>query len=150
MNHSFPKLLRPALFLTLAGLSATLFGCAYVTGEAIKALSPLALTNVSPLQADELIRANKGNTGFIILDVRTPSEHAGGHLPNAVNLDVNSASFKNEAVRLERNRTYLIYCQTGARSAAASKILAELGLRNIYNMTGGITDWQAAGLPVVK
>jgi rhodanese-related sulfurtransferase len=146
------KLFRPVLFFALSvGLSATLIGCAYVTGEAIKlpTQSPV-LTNVSPVQADELIRANKGNARFIILDVRTPSEYAYGHIPKAINLDFNLSNFKEEASRLDKNSTYLVYCQSGSRSTAASKILSELGLRNIFNMTGGITAWLTSGLPMIK
>ena len=151
MKLSSLKLFRPTLLFALVALTATLIGCDYVTGEAIKApaQSPI-ITNLSPIQANALIKANKDNNRFVILDVRTPPEYAGGHLQNAVNLDFNSASFKNEAGRLNKNSTYLVYCQTGIRSAAASKIMAELGFTNIYNMTGGFTAWQAAGLPVIK
>jgi rhodanese-related sulfurtransferase len=111
---------------------------------------PSALKNVTPIQADELIRANKGNASFIILDVRTPSEYIGGRIQNAVNLDYNSTTFKEDASHLDKNMTYLVYCFSGGRSAAATQIMVELGFIDIYNMTGGITAWQSAGLPVVK
>jgi len=151
MNHSVLRFFRPALFFTLVALAATFSGCAYITGEAIKLPAvALVITNVSPVQADGLIRANQSNARFVILDVRAPSEYAGGHLPQAVNLDFNSSYFKAEAGRLDKNNTYLVYCRSGSRSAAASKILVELGFSYIYNVTGGITEWQAAGLPVVK
>jgi phage shock protein E len=108
------------------------------------------VTNVSPTQANDLIKANQGNTKFVILDVRTPAEYADGHLQNAKNVDYNSPGFKDEVGRLDKSANYLVYCRTGVRSAAASQILLELGFSHIYNMTGGITDWQTAGLPVVK
>ena len=151
MKPGSVKLIRPALFFTLMALTAILIGCGYVTGEAIKApASPPEIANVSPVQANDLIQANQGITRFVILDVRTPVEYAEGHLQNAINLDFNSPSFKSEAGHLDKNFIYLVYCRTGARSAAASKILAELGFSHIYNMTGGMIAWQAAGLPVVK
>jgi rhodanese-related sulfurtransferase len=145
------KLFKPVLFVSLLLLSTTLFGCV----SAVSSITPsptttTALKNVTPVQADELIRANQGNTGFAILDVRTPAEYAESHLQNAINLDFNSPGFKDEAGRLDKNKTYLVYCRTGVRSAAAGNIMVELGFKDIYNMTGGITEWQSSGLPVVK
>lgn len=136
----------PAL-LTLAFFS----GCAYITGEAPKAPTPqLFVKSVSPVQSSALIQQNSGNSRFVILDVRTPLEYADGHLPGAVNIDFDSPTFKDAVSHLDENRTYLVYCRTGARSATASKIMVELGFRHIYNMTGGFTEWQAQGFPVVK
>ncbi len=108
------------------------------------------MKNITSLEAYSLIQANAGNGDFIIIDVRTPEEYAGGHIENAMNVDYYSASFKDEINGLARDSTYLIYCRTGARSAGARDIMKELGFQNIYNMTGGITDWVAKGLPVVK
>jgi hypothetical protein len=75
------KLFKPVLFVSLLLLSTTLFGCV----SAVSSITPsptttTALKNVTPVQADELIRANQGNTGFAILDVRTPAEYAESHL----------------------------------------------------------------------
>ena len=147
------KQLKTPVLLTL--LVAVLFfvlpGCAYVTGEAVTVPAPVpAITNVSPAQADNLIKSNQTNTRLVILDVRTPQEYADGHLMNAINLDLNSADFTGEVGRLNKSLTYLVYCRSGNRSAAAAKIMLELGFKSVYNMTGGITEWQAAGLPVVK
>jgi len=82
--------------------------------------------------------------------VRTPSEYVQGYIKNAVNLDYNSPDFKALVNSLDKNKTYLVYCRTGVRSAAASQMMSELGFKDIYNMNGGITDWQAAGLPIEK
>jgi rhodanese-related sulfurtransferase len=145
MKRGLPYLLLPAL-ITLAVLS----GCAYITGEAIPVTTTPhpVITNVSPFQAYDLIIQT--NTKFIILDVRTPAEYAEGQILNAVNVDFTSPNFKDEVGRLDKNVTYLVYCRTGARSAAAAEIMKELGFKDIYNMNGGITEWQSAGLPVIK
>jgi rhodanese-related sulfurtransferase len=136
----------------LAGLVLTMSGCAGA-GSGLStspATTSPAMKNVTPTQADELIRANKDNGNFAILDVRTPSEYVQGYIKNAVNLDYNSPDFKELVSNLDKNKIYLVYCRTGVRSAAASQIMAELGFKGIYNMTGGITDWQAAGFAIVK
>jgi len=84
------------------------------------------------------------------VDVRTPGEYAGGHIDNAINIDYNASDFKEIINELDKNNGYIVYCQGGGRSAAASKVMAELGFKHINNMTGGILAWEAAGLPVEK
>ena len=106
--------------------------------------------DVTPGQANILIQANQGNAGFVILDVRTPQEYAEGHIQGAINIDYNASGFQNKVGKLDKTKTYLVYCHTGIRSAAASKIMVSLGFKNVNNMTGGITDWQSLGFAVVK
>lgn len=89
------------------------------------------------------------------IDVRTPQEYAAGHIDNAINIDLYSADFKEKVIKLKdsnfKNITiYIVYCGTGIRSASACQIMEELGFKDILNMTGGITEWEAAGLPVEK
>ena len=136
------------LFLLIAA-SLLLPGCS--SGQTSTTTSVQAMVkDVTPGQANALIQANAGNGSFVILDVRTPQEYSDGHLEGAINIDYNAPDFKDKVGKQDKNKTYLVYCRTGIRSAAASKIMAGLGFKNIYNMTGGITDWQALGLAVVK
>jgi rhodanese-related sulfurtransferase len=109
-----------------------------------------AIKDISPVRANALIQNNQSNPKFVILDVRTPQEYADGHLSNAVNIDFESSNFKNAVNKLDKNKTYLVYCRTGIRSAAASQTMEELGFKDIYDMSGGIMDWQSQGFPVVK
>lgn len=108
------------------------------------------IKNVSPAEAHMLIQNNRDNPDFAILDVRTPAEYADGFIEGAFNIDVNSPTFREDVGKLEKNKTYLVYCRSGNRSATASGILEELGFNDIFNMTGGILDWEGAGFPVVK
>ena len=84
------------------------------------------------------------------IDVRTPQEYAGGHIGNAINIDFNSADFKEKINKLDKKARYIVYCRTGVRSAAASEVMAKLGFMDIYNMAGGVSAWEAAGLPIAK
>jgi len=93
---------------------------------------------------------NKGNTNFIILDVRTPQEFADGHLANAVNIDFNSASFSNEMGILDREKTYLVYCRTGNRSRGVIEVMKKLDFQKVYNLANGIVEWQNERLPISK
>jgi rhodanese-related sulfurtransferase len=146
---------RPALILILfsllVGSSLAINGCDYITGEAVKipALTqPQVVKNITPEEANTMIMIS--SFPIHIIDVRTPEEYNGGHIENAVNVNYNSGNFSDEISRFDKDRTYIIYCRTGARSAGARDIMKELGFQKIYNMDGGITDWIAKGLPVVK
>ena len=106
--------------------------------------------DITTEEAFTLIQVNQQNPDFFIIDVRTPEEFATGYLENAVNIDYNSAAFSDEIKTLDKNRTYLIYCRSGARSGQALGLMAVLQFAEVCNISGGITAWQAAGLPVVE
>ena len=108
------------------------------------------IVNISAIEAFDLIQENISNPDFIIIDVRTPAEYDEGHIENAELVDYNAANFREEIGKYDRDKKYLIYCRTGRRSAGARDIMEELGFQYIYHMEGGITEWMAEGLPVVK
>jgi rhodanese-related sulfurtransferase len=100
--------------------------------------------------AFELIQKNKGNSHFVIVDVRTPEEFRDGHIEGAVNVDFRSGNFATEIDRLDKNKTYLVYCRTGNRSYDAVALMGPLGFRSIVRLAGDINGWKSASLPVVK
>jgi rhodanese-related sulfurtransferase len=97
--------------------------------------------------ADRLLRTPPA--GLVILDVRTPAEFAAGHLANALDVDVRAATFAADIAKLDPKVPYFVYCHSGNRSATASTYLEQHGFTTIFELQGGITAWQAAGLPVV-
>ena len=98
--------------------------------------------NISTKKAHELIEERDGDSDFVILDVRTPEEFAEGHIENAVNIDFYADTFPDELDVLDRDKTYLIYCQSGDRSGSAARMMEELGFQDAYNMKGGINIWR--------
>lgn len=108
------------------------------------------IENITPPEAFTLIQDNQNNPDFVILDVRTPEEFADGHIENAINLDYYSETFRDELNKLDEGKKYLIYCRSGNRSGKALNIMQELNFREVYNMSGGILEWQAEGLPLTK
>lgn len=79
-----------------------------------------------------------------IIDVRTPEEFAAGHVPGAVNLDVQSPQFAEQIAALDPQAgTYLIYCRSGNRSAVAAEQMRTAGLTVADG--GGLSDMEAAG-----
>jgi rhodanese-related sulfurtransferase len=105
-----------------------------------------AATVLAPQAAAELIRS--GGSDLVVLDVRTPAEFAAGHLAGAVNIDVRAADFATRVASLDSGKRYVVYCRTGVRSAQAVAVLRERGFARVYDVSGGITAWQEAKLPV--
>ena len=59
-------------------------------------------------------------------------------------------SFSSEVSKLDKNATVAVYCRSANRSAVATHEMAELGFTDMYDMQGGIVEWQAAGGQVVN
>ena len=83
-------------------------------------------------------------SGYVIVDVRTPEEFANGALPKAVNISVNSLDFPFEINKLDKEKPVMIYCKAGSRSARAAVTMKALGFDTIYELEGGYTAWQVA------
>ena len=108
------------------------------------------IENIVAKKAFDLIQENKDNLRFVVLDVRTPEEFSEGHIENATNVDYNSGTFKEELEKLDKGKTYLMHCRSGARSSKALIIMKELDFLRIYHMTDGMNGWKAGDFPVVK
>jgi len=106
--------------------------------------------NVDSQRAAALIAENQGNANFVIIDVRTPGEFAGGRIGNAVNIPIQAPDFRARLQDLNRERAYLVYCGVGGRSSRAVNAMKELGFTKIYHLNQGISQWRAQGLPEEK
>ena len=109
-----------------------------------------SITPVSPAEAAELIAKHLGNADFVILDIRTPGEYHSGHIKDAILIDYYSKSFVEEIGRLDKEKTYLVYCRSGNRSARTMDLLKKLQFQKIYHLATGIISWNAAGLPLAR
>ncbi len=86
----------------------------------------------------------------ILVDVRTPGEYAQGHLANAVLIDIYSDDFKSRVGKLDKSKPVFVYCKAGSRSGSAVGVFTEMGFKEIYDLSGGITAWQRASKPIEK
>lgn len=144
-----------AAFAALAGLG--LSGCGESestpngTGNAATSsvVDVTAEEGVSVLGGADALVAGAGSPDLTILDVRTPAEFAQGHLPGAVNLDLNNPGFGDALAALDKSETYFVYCQTSNRSGTATQLMADAGFEDVYDLQGGIVAWAQQGLPVV-
>jgi len=131
--------MKKAAALAVAAIASVglLAGCS-TSNEATK--------KVDPVEFSEVI----AEPGVIILDVRTPEEFNAGHIENAININVADSNFSSEVSKLDKNATVAVYCRSANRSAVATKEMAELGFTDMYDMQGGILEWEAAGGQVVN
>ncbi len=86
----------------------------------------------------------------VILDVRTPGEFNEGHIKGAVNVDYEGMNFEGEVNKLDKTKTYAVYCRSGRRSGLATEVMAKNGFKSIFNLNGGVIDWQSAGNQLVN
>ncbi|MBX2897273.1 MAG: rhodanese-like domain-containing protein [Cyclobacteriaceae bacterium] len=86
----------------------------------------------------------------VVLDVRTPSEYNEGHLAQAKLMNVNDSNFKQQLSTLQKDKPVYVYCAAGVRSNKAATIMRQEGFTQVFELSGGIQAWQAAGKPVTK
>lgn len=133
-------MLRRSILLTILALMATLAVVACDTGEASEA--PGAYT-VSASDAVTMIESGERT----VIDVRTPQEFDEARVVGALNIGVEAPDFADRIAELDPEQPYLVYCQTGNRSAAAAAQMAEAGIKDIAD-AGGLADLARAGAPV--
>src|ERR671934_2822178 len=80
-----------------------------------------------------------------LIDVRQPHEHEAGRI--AGDRHVELAELTGQAETIDRGKPVVFYCRTGSRSGMAAEAFRGAGF-DAHNMTGGLLDWQAAGLPL--
>ncbi len=86
----------------------------------------------------------------VVLDVRTKKEFDNGHIPGAMNLDINAADFDQKIGELQKDKVYLVHCTAGVRSARACDKMSRLGFSNLIDLAPGFKGWEKAGKQVEK
>ena len=83
----------------------------------------------------------------LFLDVREREEWEEGHIPGAVHIPRGFLESRVEQAVPDRDRSIVVYCAAGSRSAFAAKTLEELGYGDVRSLAGGFTDWKRNGFP---
>jgi len=81
------------------------------------------------------------NNEVQLIDVRTPKEYNDGHIENARLIDFLSEDFKIKIQELDKEKPIYLYCRSGGRSGKASKVMEELGFKEIVDLEGGYMAW---------
>lgn len=85
------------------------------------------------------------NSKYAFIDVRTPDEYESGHAKCAVNIPLDTV--QRDIDRLKSYSAVYVICQSGGRSASATRALQSGGV-NAINVSGGTMAWRASGLPM--
>lgn len=99
-------------------------------------------SSIGAVEARDLMRS-----GAVLIDVREKGEWDAGHAPKAKHHPLRG--LPSSMNRLPEDRTLVVVCRSGNRSARATTMLTKAGF-NTLNLTGGMTAWRAAGLPMVN
>lgn len=135
---------RPAVFI----LSLALFLAGTVT--AVPAYHSYLLT-VHQLRAGLTKAPSMAKKGFVLIDVRSVEEHAGGFIPGTdYNIDFREIKARHREIGAQPDEHIVVYCQSGHRSNIAAETLADLGYTRVYNVTGSMNAWLEAGFPVAR
>jgi len=100
--------------------------------------------SISPKQAYELLQNDKE---VVLLDVRTPEEFSQEFIEGATLMPVQVLSDNLAKLQPHKDKKIIVYCHSGNRSVAASRILSENGFQPL-NVKGGISQWKSEGLLV--
>jgi rhodanese-related sulfurtransferase len=98
--------------------------------------------NYENLSGEEFKNLFEATPGAVLLDVRTKGEFQGGTIKGAKNIDLMSPSFRQEISKLDKNKSYFLFCRSGNRSGQACNMMAEQQYK-VYNLAGGIGTWPA-------
>jgi len=139
MNNKLIKMKRKFLCLSIL-LAATVAAC---TQARLK-------EDITCQQAVQLIQNHNLDTNFVILDVRTPEEFESGHIEKAINIDYKSDDFHDKIGKLDKKKTYLVYCKGGVRSANTIGIMKNLDFNNLYHLFEGLDMWKKNEYKIVK
>ena len=104
-----------------------------------------ARSEIDEIPAAEAARLLEGGDPPAMVDVRERDEWDEGHIPGAVHIPRGFLESRIETTFPDRDQPLVIYCQSGARSALATKTLDELGYTSVVNLVGGFTDWKRNG-----
>jgi len=98
------------------------------------------MKNINQQEWKNLIDKDKN---AVIIDCRSEMEWDEGIIENAVLLNLfDSYTFMQEAESYNKENNYYIYCRSGVRSVTACQILESIGVKNTYNLLGGLMSWQ--------
>jgi len=102
------------------------------------------LSGVKTMSASDYL--NFRHEAHTLLDVRSLGEWESGHPSKAVHIAL--GEIKSRMGELAKDKPLVVVCASGNRSAMAATKLAQSGFDDVYNFSGGMGSWQAAGLPM--
>lgn len=98
---------------------------------------------MSDLTQEQWAAQLQGDADAVILDVRTEEEVEDGIIPGAIHIDFYmGAGFLEEIDKLDKSKSYYVYCRSGNRSGQACALMNSRGFERAYNLKGGMLEWE--------
>ena len=88
--------------------------------------------------------------GAVIVDIRDKSDFGNGHISGAIHIPFSSIDQRASEIGSDKDKPVVLVCKMGQHSSAAGKKLKNLGFENVRRLSGGMQEWNASGLPVIK
>lgn len=134
-------------FLPFLFVAVVLVGCQSkpVTGETV-AVSDGSYQNVTPDELNTMLK----NKDFVFVNVHIP--FAGNITGTDLSIPYDQISATENLAQLpaDKNAKIVLYCRSGRMSAIAADELVSLGYTNLWNLDGGMVDWEQAGYEIQK
>lgn len=89
-------------------------------------------------------------TDFVIIDVRTAEEFSDGYIKGALNYDIFDSIFQQKIAKLDKNKTYKLYCRSGNRSGQAERMMKTMGFADVENIGSVAQAAKALNKPIIK
>ena len=137
--------MKKIIIILLAAIGLTACQSKPVTGESVTVAGGL-YKNVSPNELNTMLK----NKDFVFVNVHIPFAGDIANTDLSIPYDQISASENLSQFPADKNAKIVLYCRSGRMSAIAAEELVSLGYTNIWELKGGMVDWEQAGYNIEK
>ncbi len=100
------------------------------------------MSTIENLDAETFQKRIEEDENAVLLDVRTPMENKMARIPGSILIDINNPAFTEEIDKLDKKKSYFVYCRSGNRSFHAGNYMLQNGFEKVYNLKTGIIGWK--------
>jgi rhodanese-related sulfurtransferase len=104
------------------------------------------ITGVTSMQALQLINQQDG----VVLDVRDGAGYKSGHIPQALHIPASDVQKRLQELQKHRDKPIIVCCDSGATAEGVCTVLKKQGFAAVHPLSGGLSAWQNANLPLTK
>ncbi len=102
--------------------------------------------SITPAEVTQLINKEEAT----VVDIRNRDDFKSGHLPNSINIPARDLEKRLSELQAYKEKPVILICKTGTTAGASGALMTKQGFTNLNKLRGGITEWQASNLPLVK
>lgn len=102
--------------------------------------------SVTPQQLSDLVNKQEG----VVVDLRDANEFRQGHIVGSINIPFRDFGKRTAELSEKKTKPVIVVCKIGQSAGSATKQLKAEGFESVYKLAGGISEWTAANLPLVK